>query len=131
MQTSTNKKALERTWTSQCQGFFDAVVDRTASCQQCLVMAQFFCMEFTSTRFKYNTGKHQENLTVLLRKQSWHTILVLRLQYLKRKHPNPSLPMHNAGKYTQVRLQESTEMQLFSYILGTGLQVACPSKGPH
>lgn len=39
--------------------------------------------------------------------------------------------MHDVGNYTRGWLQESTEMQLVEDILGTGLQVACPLKGPH
>ena len=93
-------------------------------------MAQFSVWS-SQHRVEYNTGKHRGNPTVLLRKQSWHTRLVLRLRYFNRKHPTPSLPMHDAGDDTQGQLQESTEMWLLEYILGTGLQVACPSKGPH
>lgn len=111
MQTSTNKKALERTWTSQCQDFplWLLAAHPVASS----VWWWQFSVWSSQAQGLVQHWKHQENLTVLLCKQSWHTILVLKLQYFKIKHPNPSLPMHNVGSYTQVQLQESTEMRLF------------------
>lgn len=108
MRSSTNKKALERTYTSQCQGLVFVVefLGSTLGYQLCLMMAHNSSMEFTSTKFS-TTLKNINKIGLYCLVNRADTISVLRQQYFQ-KHPNPSWPMHNTSNYTQIQVQEPT-----------------------